>query len=185
MVDTLYASTDDGARRFVCLNAATLGIGADVAARVAAQGGAARRLSGEARFALAAAGALIAWRNREVRVSIDDDYLMECATNLIAVTNGAYAGGGMHFAPSARPDDGCLEVVTACRVSRAGVVRELARIHRGGHLANPKVILKSGTRVRIETADPSERLPVEADGDPRGHTPAVFQLMPQSLRFVW
>ncbi|HEY0078839.1 MAG TPA: diacylglycerol kinase family protein [Pyrinomonadaceae bacterium] len=185
LVDTLYASTDGGAHRFVCLNAATLGIGAEVAARVAAQKGAVRRLSGEARFALAAAGALLAWRNREVRVRIDDEHLLECATNLVAVTNGAYAGGGMRFAPSARPDDGRLEVVTGCRISRAGIVRELARIHRGGHLANAKVILKTGTRVRIEMAEPSERLPVEADGDLRGHTPAEFQLMPRSLRLVW
>ena len=37
-VDLLCAEVDGGARRFVCLNAATLGVGAEVAARVAAQG---------------------------------------------------------------------------------------------------------------------------------------------------
>jgi diacylglycerol kinase family enzyme len=183
-VDVLYATVDGGARRFVCLNAATLGIGADVASRVAAQGSALRRLSGEARFALAATGALIAWRNRAVRIEVDEDYLLECATNLVAVANGPFAGGGMHFAPEAASDDGRLEVVTACGVSRAGVVRELARIHRSGHLANPKVRLKSGTRARIQTIDEADPLRVEADGDVRGHTPATFRIMPRALRIV-
>src|SRR5215210_3929038 len=63
-VDVLLGGVDGGARRFVCLNAATLGVGAEVAGRVAAQGALVRRLPGEARFALAAVPRLAAWRNR-------------------------------------------------------------------------------------------------------------------------
>ncbi|HYO63451.1 MAG TPA: hypothetical protein VER08_07325, partial [Pyrinomonadaceae bacterium] len=184
-VDVLLAEVDGGARRFVCLNAATLGVGAEVAARVAEQGPSARRLPGEARFALAAVGALAAWRNRPVRIELDDAPAFECATNLIAVTNGPYAGGGMKFAPGARPDDGRLEALTVCRISRAELVRELARVHRGGHVGNPKVLLRTGTRVRVTALDAQAPLPVEADGDPRGHTPASFRVMPGALRVVF
>jgi diacylglycerol kinase family enzyme len=185
VVDVLYATVNNGARKFVCLNAATLGIGAEVATRVGAQGGALRRLPGEVRFALAASGALVAWRNRAVRIEVDDDDRLECETNLIAVANGPFAGGGMHFAPEARSDDAQLDLLTVCGISRAGVVRELARIHRGGHLANPKVSLQRGASVRIETLDAADPLPVEADGDVRGHTPATFQIIPRALRIVW
>lgn len=184
-IDAFSVTVDGGARSFVCLNAATLGVGAEVATRVAAQRGTLRRMGGEARFAVAALSALAAWRNREVRVSVDDEWLMECATNLIVVANGPFAGGGMNFAPSARLDDGRLEVLAACRFSRAGVVRELARVHRGGHLANPKVVLTSGMRVRVETTDRQAPLAIEADGDARGHTPAEFRIMPGALRVVW
>jgi len=194
-VDVLYAevresSTQASTRRFVCLNAATLGVGAEVAARVAAQGRAARRLPGEARFALAAAAALAAWRNRPVRIELDAESeesatkIIECSTNLIAVTNGPFAGGGMNFAPGARCDDGRLEALTVCGVTRAELLRELGRVRRGGHLANPKVTLRTGTRVRVATLDADAPLPVEADGDPRGHTPALFRLMPGALRVV-
>jgi diacylglycerol kinase (ATP) len=162
-----------------------VGFSADVVTRVTRQAGAWRRLGGEARFALAAVGALAAWRNREVRVAVDDAELVECATNLIAVANGAYAGGGMKFAPSARVDDGRLEVLAACGVSRGGVMRELARIHRGGHVANPKIIFTSGTRVRVETVETGATLAVEADGDMRGYTPAEFRVMPGALRLVF
>jgi diacylglycerol kinase (ATP) len=184
-VDVLLGSVDDGARRFVCLNAATLGVGAEVATRVAAQGSSARRLPGEARFALAAVRSLAAWRNRRVRVLVDGRVWQECGTNLLAVVNGTYAGGGMNFSPEARLDDGLLDVLVVCDISRPALVREFARVHSGGHLANPKVELVRATRARIETSDSADPLGVEADGDPRGRTPAEFRVMPAALRVVF
>ncbi|HVF27624.1 MAG TPA: diacylglycerol kinase family protein [Pyrinomonadaceae bacterium] len=184
-VDLLYAMSDDGARRFICLNAATLGIGAEVAVRVAAQGRALRRLSGEARFALAAVAALAAWRERRVCVRVDGGEMIECATNLIAIVNGPFSGGGMNFSPTAETTDGQLDVVTACGVSRVGILRELTRIHRGGHLANPKVRVVRGARVRVEAINPRhDALGVEADGDVRGATPIEFCVMPRALRVI-
>ncbi len=195
-VDVLYGSTSTdkeasieslrpGLRRFICLNAATLGIGAEVAARVAAQGKRLRLLPGEVRFAWAALGALAAWRNRRLRIRIDDGDWKECRTNLVAVVNGPYAGGGMNFAPAASVDDGTLDVVTACDLTRPVIVRELTRIHRGGHLANPRVHLSRGTRVRIEAHDKSDNLMLEADGDLRGRLPAELRVVPAALRIVW
>jgi diacylglycerol kinase (ATP) len=183
-VDVLLGSVDGGVRSFVCINAATLGIGAEVASRVAAQGDAVRRLPGEARFALAAVRSLAAWRNRRVRVRVDEAEWETCATNLLAVVNGAYAGGGMNFSPRASLTDGLLDVLTVCGFSRAGLVRELTRVHSGGHLSNPKVKLALGTRVRVETVDTREALGVEADGDVRGRTPAEFRVIPSALRVV-
>jgi diacylglycerol kinase family enzyme len=184
-VDVLLGSVDGGARRFICLNAATLGIGAEVAGRVALQGPNLRRLSGEARFALAAVRSLAAWRNRRVRVSVDGRVWKECATNLIAIINGTYAGGGMNFSPEASLADGLLDVLTVCGLARAELIRELTRVHRGGHLSNPKVRLTRGTHVRVETLDRADSLGIEADGDPRGHTPADFRILPAALRIVF
>ncbi|HEX8354214.1 MAG TPA: diacylglycerol kinase family protein, partial [Pyrinomonadaceae bacterium] len=183
-VDVLLGSVDGGERRFFCLNAATLGIGAEVAGRVAAQGGAVRRLPGEARFALAAVPLLAAWRNRRVRVRVDGRVWEECGTNLLAVANGAYAGGGMNFSPEARLDDGLLDVLVVCDISRPALVRELSRVRVGGHLNNPKIKLTRGRHVRVETADDADPLGVEADGDPRGRTPADFRVLPSALRVV-
>ena len=178
------ASAPAGTRPFLCLNAVTLGIGAEVAARVAAQKRLARKLSGELRFALAAAGALAGWRERRVRIQLDEGEAWECETNLVAVVNSRFAGGGMMFSPEALVDDGLLDVVTACRVPRRTVVREMARIHRGGHINNPRVRLLRGASVRIEPATPADALPVEADGDVRGTTPLALRVLPRALRVV-
>ncbi len=184
LVDVLYGRCDGYETPFICLNASTMGIGGETAARVAAHGNFMGRFSGEARFAAAAVAALAGWRERRVRVSIDDREVMEGRMNLAAVANALYAGGGMMLSPQAKFDDGKLDVVTASGLSRVNVVRELARIHKGGHIANPKVRIVQGKEVSIETFCPEDAMTIEADGNVRGVTPVQFRVMPRALRFV-
>ncbi|MEK6280044.1 MAG: diacylglycerol kinase family protein [Acidobacteriota bacterium] len=184
LVDVLYGRCDQYQTPFICLNASTMGIGGEAAARVAAQGNFMRRFSGEARFASAAMLALAKWRERRVRVTIGDREVHEGPMNLAAVANALYAGGGMMLAPKATIDDGQLDVVTASGLSRAQVIRELARIHKGGHVSNPKVRITQGAKVLIETFAAEDAMPIEADGNLRGVTPVEFRVMPQALRFV-
>ncbi len=183
-IDVIHGRVSQGERDFICLNVATIGLGAEVAARVASQGAAARRLPGEARFVAAACGALAAWRERPARVYVDEREVIENRTNLIAVANGTHAGGGMMFAPDARHDDGLIDLVLTRDLKRSTILRELPRIRRGAHLQNERVRLLRARRVRIETDTPADALLVEADGNVRGHTPAEFQIVPGSLRVV-
>lgn len=183
-IDVLYGRCDGLQTPFVCLNASTMGIGGETASRVAAQGGFMRKFSGEFRFVFAAVGALAAWRERRVRVTVDDRMVADGPMNLVGVANGLYAGGGMMFSTVARIDDGKLDVVTASGLNRRNVVTELSRIHTGGHLNNPKVSLTQGARVRIETLLLQDAMLLEADGNLRGVTPVEFQVMPGALRFL-
>src|SRR5260370_35306395 len=128
-----------------------MGIGGETATRVAAQGKLMRGFSGELRFAIAAVKALAVWRERRVKVSVDHQVVVDGPMNLAAVANALYAGGGMMLSPNARFDDGKLDVVTACGLTRPGVGRELSRIHSGGPWGNPKVNLKNGQISRIYT----------------------------------
>jgi diacylglycerol kinase (ATP) len=184
VVDVVLGSVDACARRFVCLNAATLGIGAEVAGRVSAQGALVRRFSGEARFAWAALQSLAAWRVVCARATVDGASWVEGELNLVAIANGPSAGGGMNFSPEASVRDGLLDVLTVCGISRAGLLRELSRVRAGGHLRNPKVKLTRGKCVRIETLNATDALEVEADGDVRGATPAEFRVLAGALRVV-
>ena len=183
-VDVICANTGTPSRPFICLNVATIGLGAEVASRVASQNSFVQRLPGEARFVAAACTALALWRQRRVRVTVDESSVIECGSNLIAVANGVYAGGGMMFAPTARTDDRLMDLILACDITRATILRELPRIRRGGHLANPKVRAAKATHIRVETLAPEDTLPIEADGNVRGYTPAEFRIMPGALRVV-
>ena len=136
-----------------------MGIGGETAGRVAAQGKFMRNFSGEFRFVFAAVGALAAWRERRVRVTVDGRTVVDGPMNLVAVANGLYAGGGMMLSPEARIDDGKLDVITASGLSRTNVVTELSRIHTGGHVNNPKVTIAQGTIVRIETLLVQDAMP--------------------------
>ncbi|MCU1264662.1 MAG: uncharacterized protein JWM21_980 [Acidobacteria bacterium] len=184
LVDVIRVRTEDYSRHVICINASTLGLGGETAARVAAQGKSMRRLSGEARFVTAAMGALAAWRERPVRVQVDDDTIIEGPMNLVAVANARYAGGGMMLSPGAEFDDGKLDVVTACGLNRPEILRELTRIHKGGHVANSKVKIVQGRSVNIQTSLREDALLIEVDGNVSGRTPADYVVMPLALRIV-
>ena len=183
-IDVLYGRCNGFDKPFICLNASTMGIGGETAGRVAAQGKFMRNFSGEFRFVFAAVGALAAWRERRVIVTVDGRTVADGPMNLVGVANGLYAGGGMMLSPDARIDDGKLDVITASGLSRANVVTELSRIHTGGHVNNPKVGITQGEIVRIETLLLQDGMPLEADGNVRGVTPVQFQVLPDALRFV-
>ena len=184
LVDVLYGRCNNYEKPFICLNASTMGIGGRTAARVAAQGSLMRAFSGEARFAAAALAELALWRERRVRIVVDDSHVIDAPMNLAAVANALYAGGGMMLSPQAQLDDGKLDVVTASGLNRLQVLRELARIHKGTHVTNPKVQIIQGQRVRIETFSAEDAMQIEADGNVRGVTPVEFRVMPGVLRFV-
>ena len=183
-VDVLYGRCNGFEKPFICLNASTMGIGGETAGRVAAQGKFMRNFSGEFRFVFAAVGALAAWRERRVIVTVDGRTITDGPMNLVAVANALYCGGGMMLSPDARIDDGKLDVITASGLSRANVVTELSRVHTGGHVNNPKVTITQGTIVRIETLLLQDAMPLEADGNVRGVTPVQFQVLPGALRFL-
>ena len=184
LVDVLYGRCNGYEKPFICLNASTMGIGGETAGRVAAQGKFMRNFSGEFRFVFAAVGALAAWRERRVIVTVDGRTIVDGPMNLVAVGNALYCGGGMMLSPDARLDDGKLDVITASGLSRANVVTELSRVHTGGHVNNPKVTITQGTIVRIETLLLQDAMPLEADGNVRGVTPVQLQVMPGALRFI-
>jgi YegS/Rv2252/BmrU family lipid kinase len=184
VVDTIYAEVTGTPKNFVCLNAATIGVSADVAARVSRQGGVKRRLPGEVRFGIEGVHALRAWRNHAVQIKADG-HAVACHTSLIVVANGIFVGGGMKVAPGARIDDGKLDTLTVCNLSRLQVLRQFSHLYSGKHVNNQQIVMLSGAEVRVETVDGAPPLPIEADGDVRGHTPATFRIIPQSLRIVW
>ncbi len=184
VVDLIYGRCDAYSKQYICLNASTLGIGGETGARVAAQGELMRRFSGEARFLMAAMSALAAWRERRVAVTVDDELIADGPMNLVAVANNVYAGAGMMLSPEAKIDDGKLDVVIASGLSRTNVIRELPRIHTGGHVSNPKIQIKQGSYARVETFAEEDALRIEADGNVRGKTPADYRIMAGVLRFV-
>ena len=183
-IDLLYGRCNGFEKPFISINASTMGIGGETAGRVAAQGKFMRNFSGEFRFVFAAVGALAAWRERRVIVTVDGRTVVDGPMNLVAVANALYAGGGMMMSPEARADDGKLDVMTASGLTRANVVTELSRIHTGGHVNNPKVTIVQGTIARIETLLVQDAMPLEADGNVQGVTPVQFQVIPRALRLL-
>jgi YegS/Rv2252/BmrU family lipid kinase len=165
---------DGGPRTRLFANIAEVGFGGMVA-RVA------RRLParlGPRRYPLGIVAAWGGFRRVPMRVTHDGG-IHEAQLCNVVVANGQFFGGGMKVAPRSLPDDGRFDV-QAWGGTVTDVLRASRQLRDGSHLQRPDVRAWSSATVRVDTA---RRVPVEADGEPLGHGPAVFDILPRVLAF--
>jgi len=120
---------------------------------------------------------LITYRNKPVKLVLDDRSL-ELKIVFVVAANGGYFGGGMHIAPDCEPDDGLFDVVVAGDVGKLDFLRTVPRVYNGTHLSHPKVDVYRSSTLRVES---SERMLLQADGELVGEAPASFRLLPGAL----
>lgn len=115
---------------------------------------------------------------RDVRIEADRSTYEGPAFNVV-VGNAQFASGGLRLSPRSFPGDGVLDVLVF-RGPRSDAYTLLPRIFRhGDHIPDPRI---HEMRARIRVAIESERpLPIVADGELLGTTPASFQIVPRSI----
>ncbi len=140
-----------------------------------------KALGGLAAYLLGALTTVLTYRNRDISLKLDGEKvdMRACA---VIVNIGKYGGGGMFTAPDARLDDGLLDVLIIGDISKPDLLRSLPRIYKGTHLTHPKVMMKRAKEIEIQPLD--GRLPLQADGEPLGHVPARFRVLPAALNVV-
>lgn len=97
----------------------------------------------------------------------------------IVAANGPYYGSGFTVAADARLRDGQLTVSIYRRFSKWELFRHFRSISGGRRAYSPKIETYNATSVTIASR---RRMPVHADGEPQGTTPASFRAIPGALR---
>jgi diacylglycerol kinase (ATP) len=101
------------------------------------------------------------------------------------------------LAPDAKVDDGLLDVVVFRNFSKTDFIRHLiaallgrGAIHdpdnphgRNRRTHHPKIRMFRARHVEIDSSR-RRPLPVHADAQPRGHTPATIEVVPSALRVI-
>jgi diacylglycerol kinase (ATP) len=165
---------DEATRWFA--NVGTVGMSGAVAQRA---NGMSKALGGRVTFFYALTRTFLAWKNTEVRVTLEGGEHRAGRMHDVIVANGAWHGGGMMLAPDARPDDGMFDVVLIGDVSKLDFVTTAPKIYKGRHVTHPKVeVLRSAT----VAVDADEQLPLEVEGEQVGATPALFEIVRDALR---
>ncbi|MFQ5516384.1 MAG: diacylglycerol/lipid kinase family protein [Acidimicrobiia bacterium] len=136
-----------------------------------------RRL-GRSRYIIAFWPTLARFHPQDLTVTVDGRAHRETAHNVV-VANARFFGGGMHISPRSHTDDGKLEVQVSIGPKRQAFTL-IPRIYRGTHLPDDRILEMSGSVVRIEGAT----MPVEADGEMVGATPATISVLPGLLELV-
>jgi diacylglycerol kinase (ATP) len=174
--DVIKISYDDGDERRTryAANLVEVGLGAAVArttARLPARLGNARRFLGFW-------GAYVRTRAASVKVDADMKTFEGRAFNVI-VANAQFTSAGLRMSPRSFPGDGVLDALVF-RGPRSDAYRMLPRIYRhGDHVPDPNIHeMRAKIRVAVEADRP---LPIVADGEVLGTTPATFQIVPQRI----
>jgi diacylglycerol kinase (ATP) len=161
-----------GARLFA--NVAEAGLGAAVVAR-------AERMSprlGQAKYFFGFWLTLPGFKLANVTVRADRKSY-EGPAYLIVVGNAQYNGGGMKVSPRSYPGDGVLDVLVF-KGPKSDSFTMIPKVYRGEHVPHDHV---AEFRVKRELVIESDRpLPIEADGEVLGTTPATFEVIPHPIR---
>jgi diacylglycerol kinase (ATP) len=171
-VGKITCQTSDGPRVSYFVNVAEAGLGADVARRAARL----PRWLGPTVYLFAFWLTLARHRPAEVVVDLVDRTYEGSMSNLV-VANGQFYAAGMKIAPKAAPTDGLLDVQIQ-HPSKPEALALLPKIYRGEHVPHPDIMEAKRVKVTISAPQP---LPVEADGELIGHTPATFELLRSAL----
>jgi len=104
---------------------------------------------------------------------------IHCRALFVVAANGPYYGGGFTVAADARMRDGQLTVSIYRRFSKWELFRHFRSISGGRRAYSPKIETFNAVSATIASRRP---MPVHADGEPLGATPATFRAIPGALR---
>ena len=128
-----------------------------------------------------AAGGIRMWPYESEVDAIEDVLRLARGMAYKCAACGASYGGGMRIVPHARPDDGMFDACVVSDLPRFEVLRLVPKIYSGGHVGHPAVEM---LRCASLTAETTEQVRCQADGELVGDLPAQFKIHPAALRCV-
>lgn len=158
------------------VNIADIGVGGETVERVNRR---AHKRTGKVAYFASSLVSLMQYKNKKMRIRIDDHFDQEKVVSLLTVANGQFFGGGMHIAPEAKVDDRLFDIVIVGDIGAMTFLTNLRRLYAGTILTHPQVELHRGKHVAVTSA---ERALLDLDGEQPGVAPAEFTLMPAALR---
>lgn len=114
-----------------------------------------------------------------IRLQVDDE-VIERRAIFVEICNSRYTGGDMLIAPSAKIDDGLLDVVIMKDTTRLRALKLLPTIFTGTHLETPEFEVFRGHHIKLESERPMALTP---DGETFGSTPIEAGIDLKVLQF--
>lgn len=99
---------------------------------------------------------------------------------LAAFANGEYYGGGIHIAPTAKKDDGYLDVYLCDAVSRLALIFILPKLLNGSHIKDKHVHIIKAKEIKLSSEKP---LLLNLDGELGEVTEKTISVVEGGARF--
>lgn len=161
----------------VFLNASAGGFTAETSANVTSD---LKRVAGKLAYLIGGARALLEYSPVPVRIE-GGGHVVETDLQLFAVCNGAYIGGGHQLAPTARLDDGLVEVCVVRATSSPEFLALLPRLSSGDHIEDDDVVYFRTKEVTLTFARP---IKVNTDGEVLEASRCHYRVAPGAVRVL-
>ena len=140
-----------------------------------------------ASFSYIAGVAVVCFRKigTKMRIIHDDGTVVEQLFTLTAIGNGRFCGGGFCALPSAKLDDGLMDVCAIDKVSLPKFFTLVGSYKKGTHLESKRALKvithKQVNHFKMEFEEP---IPICIDGEIKGAKSMEFTVVPNGVNFV-
>lgn len=173
-----YISSEGSEKTRFFINMAGMGFDALVAKKTNAQKDLGK--SNPMSYVVNILSSLFLYTSTKVTILLDDEKI---TSDIFSMSVGIcqYNGGGMKQAPDALPDDGLFDMTLIKPIGKFKIIRNIIKLFDGSFTRLPEVSTFRSSKIIIHSEPP---MYMEADGESLGHTPFVFNIIPQSLYVV-
>ncbi|MDX1960882.1 MAG: diacylglycerol kinase family lipid kinase [Leptospiraceae bacterium] len=127
---------------------------------------------------------LLSYKNKKVRLLLDDNREYSFTAVTVAVCNGQYFGGGMQINPEAQISDGLFHITVVEDWSILQKILYSARLYNGTILTAPNVHSLTAKKIVILPKEGEEAAIIDSDGEDVGSIPMTVELIPNAVRFI-
>lgn len=169
-------------RKRLFLNIASFGCSGEVVKRVNALSARQKKLlGGGLSYLWTTLSVFLTYKSPMIKLEIENQGEKKVKINNIFVCNGKYSGGGMLWGPQADPSDQQFDLMILKEIPKIQGLLNMRKVYEGR-------VFDIGAVERIQcrefSADASEPVPIEADGDLFGTLPALFRIYPHQVK-IW
>lgn len=100
---------------------------------------------------------------------------------LVAIGNTASYGGNFIITPSAKPNDGLLDVCIVRKISKFEILKVLPKVFSGKHVTHPSVSIENIKSITVDSKTP---MWIWADGERIMTVPATIKVEPSAINVV-
>ena len=128
-----------------------------------------------------AAAAFPELRSYRTTIVLDDGAPFQANLYNAIIANGRFVAGGTEVAPEAVADDGLLDLILVLRKPVSEIAVVIAQMLAGKHLGNHGIVFQRAKKILVSS---NPGMWFNVDGELVGNEPALFEALPQVLRFV-
>ncbi|MFX1375926.1 MAG: diacylglycerol/lipid kinase family protein [Promethearchaeota archaeon] len=174
-VDIGFAMTDAGVQRYF-LGIGSQGFDAEVTRR-------ANEAKRSKNYTTQTLLALLPWKNKEIKVIMDND-TYEGSANCLACANGPSYGGFMYICQRARVDDGIFHV-NIVDMGKFKILKHFNRMFKATLLPHPNIYEYTSKKVRVEMRNPEDKpYFCQVDGEVLGALPVTYENIENGQEFI-